>query len=84
MLLFIISIQLSVEHLIAQAVYNSQHALAIASVLLFNWSVSNGKKGPTVRKECQLVRLCELALLSSISFCNIPVIICKLDLVFCL
>ena len=35
--LFIISVQLSAELLIAHAVYNSQHALAIASVLLFNY-----------------------------------------------
>ena len=37
MLHFRISIQLSVERLIAHAVYNSQYALAIASVLLFNY-----------------------------------------------
>ena len=43
----------------------------------FQW-----KKGPTIRKKCQLVRPCELALLSRVSFCNIPAVICKLDLVF--
>ena len=37
MLLFRISVQLSVEHLIAQAVCNFQHALAITSVLLLNY-----------------------------------------------
>ena len=36
MLLFRISVQLSVEHLIAHAVCNFQNARAIASVLLYN------------------------------------------------
>ena len=37
MLLFRISVQLSVEHLIAHAVWNSQDAWAIARVLLSNY-----------------------------------------------
>ena len=35
-----------------------------------------------VRKECKLVRPHKLALLSTSLFCNIPVVIRKLDLVF--
>ena len=62
------------------------------------WSISNGKEAPTVRKKCQLPpatfvseALKEVpasgALRACTSFdyfiCNIPVVICKLDLVFC-
>ena len=39
MLLFRISVQLSVEPLIAHAVCNSKHARAITSVLLLNYRV---------------------------------------------
>ena len=37
MLLFRISVQLNVEPLIAHAVCNSQHTIAITSVLLLNY-----------------------------------------------